>query len=182
VDQRPGRQRHLLGIAGPQPAPADPLVDQIAHHRVGFPAGGIHRDRLRVGRIAGGGDPAEDGPEVGRVADGERDVADAAGAQAGQEIVRAASGDRGAHLGGQQAEPLLGDGRDQGVLVAEVAVGRRVADPRQLRRRAQAQPLDAQLRQQLEPGLDQGPPQIPVLVGVGPLARNPDAHDRTLAG
>ena len=85
-------------------------------------------------------------------------------------------GQLGPHLSGEEAEPLLGDGRHQLVLVAKVPVGRRVADPRQLGRRPQGQAANAPLPEQLEARLDEGGPQIPVLVGVGPLAGDPDRH------
>jgi hypothetical protein len=78
----------------------------------------------------------------------------------------------------EHLEALLGDGREEGLLVAEVSVRRRVAhaDPR--RELAQGDAPGALARDPRDRRVDQRPPQVAVVVS--PLPGNAPGHVTTV--
>ena len=66
--------------------------------------------------------------------------------------------------GSEELEALRDDRADQGAAVGEVVIRRRVADARAAGDFAQREAVDASLGEELEAGVEEGPPQVAVVV------------------
>ena len=76
------------------------------------------------------------------------------------------AGARGGLLegGSEELEALRHDRADQGAAVGEVVIRRRVAHARAAGDFAQREAVDASLGEELEAGIEEGPPQVAVVV------------------